>query len=184
MIYELIYFLEGIMPPFDENNIDMEKLKYLYANDSVAKAVLDYLAARQNNATETKVDRLANCLWQAGHQFSRRDVVVFLKELGQAGCGSFVIGRRGQPSRFEWTVQMISVAKAAKGEQLSVELLDITNEKPLEEEDVQIGMLRHPYRLRPDMTVTLDLPDNLTAKEALRLAEFIKTLPFEETVNI
>lgn len=34
----------------------------------------------------------------------------------------------------------------------------------------------HRYRLRPDCTVRLDLPDDLTRREAKRLALFVKSL--------
>lgn len=38
------------------------------------------------------------------------------------------------------------------------------------------NLRQHTYTLRPDLVVKFELPENLTAKEAARLAEFIKNL--------
>jgi hypothetical protein len=171
---------ELMMPPVDTNKVDAKVLKHLYANSPVAKATLDYFASRTYNAVSTKVDSLETRLRRAGHELPRRDVVGVLKQLADAGCGNFVTGRRGQPSRLEWSVQLTSVAKAARGEGSAVAKLDPTEtEVPEEEDDVPAGLLRHPFRLRPELTLSLDLPENLTAKEAMRLADFVKTLPFD-----
>jgi transcriptional regulator with XRE-family HTH domain len=40
------------------------------------------------------------------------------------------------------------------------------------------GQIRHSFRLRPDVTITLDLPPDFTQGEADRLTGFIKSLPF------
>lgn len=170
------------MPPLEENKVDIKALKRLYANSAVAKAAMDYFASRQYNSGSTKVDRLERTLAQAEYEFPRRDVIGFLRQLEGLGCGTFVIGRRGQPSRFEWGVQMISVAKASKGEEQAIKRLDpVEVPREEDEEDVPAGTLRHPYRLRPELTISLDLPSDLTMKEAARLAEFIKTLPFDSS---
>ncbi len=38
--------------------------------------------------------------------------------------------------------------------------------------------IKHIFRLREDFSVKMRLPADLTANEAFRLADFIKTLPF------
>jgi hypothetical protein len=172
------------MPPVDEKRVDAKVLKRLYGDSVAATAILNDFASRTYNSTSTKVERLETRLRRAGHELARRDVVAVLKQLADAGCGSFITGRRGQSSRLEWSVQMISVAKAAKGEGAAVERLDPAEPNaPEEDDDVPAGLVKHPYRLRQDLTLSLELPANLTAKEALRLGEFIKTLPFDETAD-
>jgi hypothetical protein len=42
---------------------------------------------------------------------------------------------------------------------------------------IHTKMYAHSFRLRPDAEIALKLPENLTEKEADRLATFIKTLP-------
>lgn len=168
------------MPPVDDKRIDAKVLKRLYAASPVAKAVLDDFASRTYNSGSTKVERLEIRLRRAGHDHPRRDLVVVLKQLADAGCGSFVTGRRGQSSRLEWDVQMISVAKAAKGEGAAVERLVPADQTMQEEDDdVPAGLVRHSFRLRQDLVLNLELPPNLTAREAARLGEFVKTLPMD-----
>ncbi len=41
------------------------------------------------------------------------------------------------------------------------------------------GTIGHRFVLRPDFQVQLELPQDLNQREANRLAEFIRTLPFE-----
>jgi len=116
--------------------------------------------------------------------FGRRDIIAVLKQLQELGVGQFITGRRGQPSRFEWFVAMISVGKAAKGdEEIAIEPLD--DIEPLEEIELNDtepmeGSIRHRYKLRQDYEVIFDFPIDLSTKEAGRLADFIRTLPFDE----
>jgi hypothetical protein len=70
---------------------------------------------------------------------------------------------------------MVSVGQAAAGETEQVE--EMTEEELREEEGEPL--LRHTYRLRPDVVVDFDLPRSLTPAEAERLAQYIRTLPFE-----
>ena len=39
------------------------------------------------------------------------------------------------------------------------------------------GDVSHPFRLRPEKTISLTLPTDLTPQEAQRLSDFVKTLP-------
>jgi transcriptional regulator with XRE-family HTH domain len=44
--------------------------------------------------------------------------------------------------------------------------------------DRELRSIRHTFHLRPDVSVSFDLPEDLTSAEADRLAGFIKSLPF------
>lgn len=162
--------------------INVKELRRLYSESGCAKAVLDHAAARKKNSARTDVDRLEIVLRQEGGKFSRREIIGSLKSLEDLRCGSFIIGRRGQPSRFAWAVEMIGLGRAAQGEQTDVEVLDVVDAETEEGEEPEADMLtdtvRHIYVLRPNFSVVLNLPSDLTTKESLRLAEFIKTLPF------
>jgi hypothetical protein len=162
--------------------VDIKGLRRLYNKDVCARALLDHIADRKYNSAETTVDRLESVLSQDG-DCSRREFVSALKELEKLKCGIFVIGRRGQASRFQWAVQMIEVGRAAKGEETPVPLLKMEDAKPEEaaESGLSAGTIRHAFNLRQNYTVTLDLPSDFNAKEAARLAEFVKTLPFDES---
>ncbi|MER9105735.1 helix-turn-helix domain-containing protein [Mesorhizobium sp. M0848] len=39
------------------------------------------------------------------------------------------------------------------------------------------GMLQHSFHLRPGLQISIDLPDDLTDREADRLARFVQSLP-------
>ncbi|MHB8762676.1 MAG: hypothetical protein ACYC6J_09920 [Coriobacteriia bacterium] len=156
-------------------NYDIDAIRKLYASSSAAKAALDYFAGRQNNANASKVDRLLDVLRYRGHDVSRFDIIEFFRALEAAKCGRFVIGRKGHPTRFEWSASLISVGQAAAGETNVVD--ELTDTEALSDDD-DTGLLEHRFRLRADLELTIELPDDLTASEAGRLADFIKTLPF------
>lgn len=165
-----------------EKEINLKELRRLYSTDTCARALLDHISQRRYNSFESTVDRLEAVLKREGADCSRRDVVGALRSLEQLKCGTFVMGRRGQASRFQWGVEMIGVGKAARGEETMVEPLKQEEARPedTEEKEGATRSIRHTFNLRPDYTVTVDLPSDFSQKEALRLAEFVKTLPFDE----
>jgi len=114
-------------------------------------------------------------LWSEGHDVSRGQVIDAFRRLEDLAAGQFVAGRRGWPSRFVWSVGMVSVGKTAAGEAEEIEQLP---EEQVEEETGR-ELLAHTFHLRTDLQVTFELPPDLTPNEADRLASFIKTLPIE-----
>ncbi len=153
--------------------VDFGKLRKLYSSSPAARGILDHFASRERNWRTTTVDRIqAN----VGDNVSRGDVIEVFKKLEECGCGEFKVGRKGWSSRFDWAAQMVSVGQAAAGETEQVE--EVT-EEDLGEEEAET-LLKHVYRLRSEIVVTLELPKNLTTTEADRLAQYILTLPFEQ----
>src|SRR3989442_7113182 len=101
------------MPTLNESSVNIEQLKKLYSINECAKALLNHAAKRKNNVTSTQVDRLiARILQEENTVVKRQDLIHVLRKLQELGCGRFVTGRRGQPSRFEWIVQIASLGKA------------------------------------------------------------------------
>jgi hypothetical protein len=159
----------------DQVSIDIDRLKSLYQNNPAAQLILDQAARRQRNQTETKVDRIVALLAAGGHEISRGDIIDAFRSLEELGAGQFVTGRRGWPSRFVWSVGMVSVGKAAAGEPQEIE--SIPDESF--EEQTASGMLVHSFYLRVDAPVIIELPIDLTKAEAERLGNFVRTLPIE-----
>src|SRR6266852_756140 len=95
---------------------NIELLRQLYQQSPVAKAFFDYSARRERDQSETKVDRILVVLSAEGHVFPRRDIIALFRKLQEQGCGQFVEGRRGWPSRFVWSAGLISVGRAAAGD--------------------------------------------------------------------
>ena len=52
---------------------------------------------------------------------SRKAAVSLAQELKVAGCGEFIVGRRGSPSRFEWFYSRISLGQVAAGKAEEIE---------------------------------------------------------------
>jgi hypothetical protein len=166
-----------MMVKIERANTEMiSMLRKQYSASENAKAIFDSFRSRQKNSNETKTDRLHKLLLQQDLDIDRAELIGFLRNLEKAGCGKYVEGRRGHPSRFEWRVELIDVGRAAAGDAERIE------EIPAEgtgSEDGEGDMVPHEYRLRPGMVIRVELPEDLTTSEATRFAEFVKTLPFE-----
>lgn len=165
---------------WETTGVQTKALRELYSGDSTAKLVFHDLARRRRNYTETSVDRMAQRI-----QRDRRAVIRVFRKLEEAGCGEFIVGRSGYKSRFIWHVEMISVGKYAAGQEAPIGEVDLTEPPEPEDGDLEeVGsertsnVIQHSFQLRPDTTVVLRLPADITAGEAARLADFVKALPF------
>src|SRR5713226_479955 len=140
--------------------------------------MLDEFAKRERNRTETKDDNLVYTNDDNG-QITRGEVIQLFKELERICSGSFIAGRHGHPSRFQWTLGLPSVGKAAAGEDLPLDT--ISDEEREQEEQIPEGDRKtHVFPLRPNLDLKLEIPLDLTAREAARLTAFIKSLPFDQ----
>lgn len=54
-----------------------------------------------------------------------------------------------------------------------------SSESPPESREDGDSMLRHEFRLRPELKIGFKLPNDLTMREAERLAAFLRSIPFE-----
>lgn len=151
----------------------VEMLKALYKTSISAAKLFDNFANRKKDRKVTEVDRVQ----QLFPELSRGDIVEVFKKLGEFGVGRFLIGRRGSPTRFEWSSSLRSVGRAAQGQGGVVAVADASE---ADDEADASRMIRHEYRLRADFTAQIELPSDLTGREAARLADFIRTLPFQE----
>ena len=70
----------------------------------------------------------------------------------------------------------MSVGDAAAGKREEIEELRAGDDEL--ETDEGRNLLEHAFHLRKDLTVTLELPADLTQPEAERLAAFVLSLPF------
>lgn len=154
-----------------------KKLIQLYSESPGYKAAFDYFA-RSTRASddESVVDTLVNQI----DGCKRKELISLLKLLDKLNCGTFIVGRRTKQSRFEWKVKMSSVGRTARGqaEQLhSQENVKLTGRAKQDTSNGENEMLTHPYRLRKDMVISIELPENFTQQEAARVTKFIESLP-------
>src|SRR5438477_10880098 len=125
------------------------------------------MAGRDRNQTETKLRRILRNLTNDGVDLKRREVIGAFRELEQAGCGTYVEGRHGWPSRFVWDVKSLAVSAAAKGTQ---PLEPSAGEDAGIEDSDEAELIEHSFALRPELTISIELPTDLSKTEAARLA--------------
>ena len=163
------------MAPMTDDDVDLDGVRRLYGGDEAAQALLDHLAGRERDRRVTPVDRLLVNVAREGTVLSRGELIRVLRLLEELGCGRFVPGRRGHKSRFEWEASLVSVGQVAAGE--AEEFEDAPEDTGINDE---VDLIGHSFQLRRDLPVEIELPADLTASEADRLASFIKTIPFGE----
>jgi hypothetical protein len=66
---------------------------------------------------------------------SRGDAVALARKLEEAGCGEFVVGRRGSKSRFVWAYSCIAIGQVASGEASTLEKPDNPEPEDVDEEE-------------------------------------------------
>lgn len=169
----------------DSNKVNLAGLRAYYSVDPIAKVTLGHLAKFVRNMSETKVDQLTGRLSSEPDPPNRWAVLQFFRKLEELGCGRVIEGRWGNKTRFRWSSNLVDVAKAAMGQNVSigsapaeVEVAEAAGDQ--EEEVNEDNVIEHPYMLRKGMAVSFRLPADLTTAEAARLAKFIETLPFEQ----
>ena len=161
----------------DMPEIDNQRLQHIYTSNACARAFLTHAAKRSRNQTTTSVDRALTNLGNEGHEFSRSQLLEVFRELESCGCGTFVVGRRGWPSRFDWLTSMVDVGRAAGGATIEIQPLDSSDPETTEN---SIDWLTHTFHLRPGVEITFELPMDFTPDEAGRVSSFVQTLPFDQ----
>jgi hypothetical protein len=122
------------------------------------------------------VDALLAQAKKEGVLVERLDLVKELKAFEGRGFGRFIVGRRGKASRFEPS-KAATAAAPENGER--AEASATTSYVEAEStEPVPMGQILHRFNLRPNFEVEIRLPDDLSEREAERLAAYIRTLPF------
>lgn len=168
-----------------------KSLLRLYEDSPEYRPVLSLLASGQYGDEAISVDDLEDDV-----DTPRQVVVDLLKKLDELGLGRFIIGRRGYPSRFEWS-ESIGTAEQASLDELKrrveapscsggedASAYGVGNVLDLRQDISVLTGQQSPlvpisYPLRQNLMVTLNLPHDLTRAEAARLAGFVKRVYFD-----
>ncbi len=108
---------------------------------------------------------------------SKRDVLDALRALEAHEFGGLFLGRRGHKTRFTmWLDNEEDAAfyRALRARVGHVSAATLSARRPI---------LRHAFALRPGFTVSVELPADLSRPESVRLAQFVRSLPFEAEVS-
>jgi hypothetical protein len=157
----------------NEYEINIQALRSLYQIDPAARRLFDDFAGRQRNQRITSVDQVVERL--GGPDVTRSDVVRVLRKLDELQAGEFKEGRRGHPNRLEWRYSMIEIGRVASG---AIDDIQQTESDDDPFDGTPTTLLDHRFQLRPDLQLDLRLPSDFTEREAARLSDFIKALPF------
>jgi hypothetical protein len=171
-----------------KSSVDFQSIRQLYQSDSSARTILDEFAGFRRNTSTTALEQLLFRLTSAGKPVPKSEVIEVLRKLEQFGCGDFITGRKGHATRFEWTYPLSKVGKIAAGwhpleaPETNQELTEASEDEDLDEladPPADLGAIDHSFQLRPGYRVEIRLPSDLTNREANRLSDFLKTLPFD-----
>lgn len=155
--------------------MDEEQLKLAYDQDEVVCAICDHMAERPKNQKSTRLHRMLHHLNREGYDFKRSAVIAAFRQLQEADCGRYVEGRHGYKSRFDWSVKSMLLRDTVDGKE-SVESVEEIDD---DFEEYESEMIEHTYVLRPDLTIVLELPEDITPREAQRISQFIDSLSFD-----
>lgn len=146
--------------------IDTVKLQKIAKESPLAEAVFLAMAGMGRTRGTTDLRRLRGRVMDAGMLVEWNDFMSIFKKLEQAGFGKIILARRPtDPHRFSWNhFNVIEVGRSALGR----------NEPKKEPaERIRPGWISTAYPLR-NAVLKLELPADLTKKEAKELAEFIQ----------
>jgi hypothetical protein len=120
-----VFYLRGDHMNDNFQHATIQAVQDLYETNTDAKKLFDWTASLQKDASETSLERLMNVL-----NISRKAAVSLAQELEKAGCGTFIVGRKGARSRFQWSFSRISLGQVAAGETEEIEPVstDLTTE--------------------------------------------------------
>ena len=152
-----------------------QDLKQLYRTSAPARAILDNFAGRTNTQRITKVEQVLKRFHSIDMQ--RSAVIAFFRELEKLCYGRFIEGRKGHPSRFEWSSNSVFVGRSAKAEPEEALMASVTaSPQTVETASNCEGLLKFSFPIRSGVTAYLSIPPQLLPKEAERLALWVSTL--------
>ncbi|UTV30811.1 hypothetical protein [Photobacterium atrarenae] len=155
--------------------LNKKSLISLTEDNSVVYEILDYIyQERVVNRAETNVSRLVTQLNRYnGSDMSRRQIISAFRQMEECGAGRLIKGAHGHPTRFSWAdIGMIQIANIALAyDEDIVELFPSV--------EVNHETYVHTLQLRHGYDFEIELPTDLTADEAERIASVIQGLCIE-----
>lgn len=136
----------------------------LYAKKTEARFLFDSFSQRERDASYTTIARLEKVTG-----LDRTEAIEFAKELENAGCGKYIVGRRGGVSRIEWHYSCISLGRAASGKTEDVAKVDKNSQA-----DAEPGEL--PGDVDPNLTLTISQAKEILARSLAIPVESIEII--------
>jgi len=132
-----------------------------------ARELWGHILRRHPQTLELAVDDLVTSLRGEKRTADRNAIVKNLRAYQGMGLGSFKAGRKGHQSRMKWrmTPNALNAQTGSNGV--------AGNTSPTR-------LLDFPVLLRPGLSITVTLPEDLSGDEADRVAEYIRSLPIRK----
>lgn len=160
------------------SSLTSQKLSQHYKSNINLKLLVDWLALKQNDSRTLKAKVAAYSVEKSEPEM--REVFKIFKSLG---LGTYITGRKGGETRFEFNCSSRSLKSAAEkdipAEPIDVKTADLDASDD-EQDNVQNSLLKHSFNLRSDFMVSFNLPGDFSAKEAARFSAFISSLPISD----
>lgn len=155
-------------------------------DNEVRLKFFDWIATRKRHTGRVTVDNAMKIT----EATSRREVIELFKGLAELQLARFIKGAHGHSTRIVWLFDLIRIRDTYLNDD-EVLIDDELDDDDFGDDDFDddddcddselIGMTKHLYVLRNDSyPIEIYLPDDLTSREAERLARFIQTLPVDD----
>jgi len=191
------------------DDIDLNSLRNRWLNSSVLQDIVRYfheLGEKNPSQKIVEVGKLQAFLEQRDSAHERTFVIDALRNLQGTGVGRFIVGRRGKKSRFETSLPLREIAQkitavvaqdaADDGLTVRSDLANIQalpnpsfpgqTRKPdsdIQEQGDSKRFIKIQFKVAHDFFVSARIPETLSRSDALKLADFIKALPFDSELE-
>lgn len=113
-----------------QKHLEPKKLQSVYANDEIARALLDYLAEVKRAPNAVSAEVLVQVAGKRGVTVTYDQAVATLRSLGDVGAGQFMVGRRGHVTRLRFHLSPRAVGECARGRATFPQATDVPAAAP------------------------------------------------------
>lgn len=154
--------------------MDIDQLSELYRSQESVQNLFNTLGEEPPEDGRTTVAELCELT-----ELPRADAIALLRELESLGVGKFTLGRRGHPSRLDWSIEPSELLNAldVHGAELSTRVAATAAPPALSGPEGET--VEHLFWLRPGLRISLSLPADLTPEEAEALSTWVGLLSFD-----
>jgi hypothetical protein len=158
--------------------MDHIKLIEFFKTNPYAAKLIFALCEEYKPGRETSVSSAVSILEANEISVTYSQVVALFRQLEKIECGIFFVGRKGKRSRLYWKEDVKAIGKLLEDNHSTTEPSPKAPVKQSGGLPVRTdAILRHTFHLRQDFELVLNLPSDLTEKDAQRISKFVESLP-------
>ena len=160
--------------------LDLTKLRQLITEDGHFFDVIHVLAKSRARESITSARLIASRLeHRSGNRIAHETVIGVFRLLEDAGAGRTLDGGRRDRARFQWAIRPQALAASVLNPAIGIVPSDFLDPSAMPVPAAPVAALaegweRFRLTLRPGMEVVVDLPRDLTDREAQRLGHLLR----------